>query len=177
MASFPERIIGAALLDPDTYEEVEADKGALGQAMTVVILHAVSASMGAVLNGDTRVMIVTGVVSLVAWFLWAFIIFVVGTKLLPERQTRSDMGELLRTIGFASAPGLLSFLAMVPFAGPLISFGIFIWMLAAMVIAVRQALDYESTGRAIVVCLIGWLAFVFAGLFLTVLLSAALFMS
>lgn len=174
MANFTDRIIGAAMLDVRIYEEVEADKGATGQAMIVVVLHAVSAGVGAILYGGITGMITGVVAALIGWFMWAFVIFLVGTKLLPEPQTRSDMGELLRTIGFSASPGLLLFLGVVPGFGGLISFAISIWMLATMVVAVRQALDYKSTGRAIGVCVLGWLAFVFAITFLGVLIRGLL---
>ncbi len=100
-----------------------------------------------------------------------FVVFLIGTKVLPEPQTRSDMGELLRTIGFASSPGLLLVLGVIPLLGPLISFGVSIWMLAAMVVAVRQALDFKSTGRAVGVCLLGWLAYVFVAVAVMILLG------
>ncbi len=86
--------------------------------------------------------------------------YIIGTKILPEPQTRSDLGELLRTTGFSASPGLLRVLGVLPFIGVLIIFAVSIWMLIAMIIAVRQALDYQSTGRAVGVCLIGWFVFV-----------------
>jgi hypothetical protein len=106
------------------------------------------------------------IAALIAWFLWAFLAFLIGTKLLPEPQTRSDVGELLRTTGFSTAPGMLRILNMVPFLGGIINFAISVWLLITMVIAVRQALDYRSTGRAIIVCLIGWFLYliIFGGL-------------
>ncbi|MFB3126028.1 MAG: YIP1 family protein, partial [Candidatus Acidiferrales bacterium] len=93
--------------------------------------------------------------ALIGWFLWAFVTYLVGTKILPEPQTRSDVGELLRTIGFSASPGVLFILVVVPGLGPLIGLGVLVWMLVAFVVAVRQALDYRSTGRAVAVCLIG----------------------
>jgi hypothetical protein len=77
--------------------------------------------------------------------------------LLPEPQTNADYGQLLRTIGFASAPGVVRVLGIVPGLAPFLFLIGGIWMLVAMVVAVRQALDYQSTGRAVGVCLIGWL--------------------
>ena len=100
--------------------------------------------------------------ALVGWCIWAGLTYVIGTKLLPEPQTRSDMGELLRTIGFSTAPGILRILGFIPFLGALISFAAGVWMLVAMVIAVRQALDYKSTGRAVGVCLIGFVIYMVA---------------
>jgi hypothetical protein len=152
-------MIGAAQLDLKTYEEVEADTSATGQAMTVVILSAVAAGIGNFGAGGVRVIVWTTVVSLVAWFLWAGLTFLIGTKLMPEPQTTATFDQLLRTIGFASAPGVLRVLGVIPVLGWLIGFVIGVWMLVTMVVAVRQALDYSSTGKAIVVCLIGFVVY------------------
>ena len=156
MALFTNRMIRAAKLDVNLYEEVEADKGAMGQAMGVVILSSVAAGIGTI--GTTGIMgLVLGtVVALAGWFIWAFMTYYIGTKLLAEPQTKSDYGELLRTIGFSSSPGVLRILGIIPILGNILNFVIGIWMLVAMIIAVRQALDYKSTWRAVAVCLIGW---------------------
>ena len=159
MASFTQRMIGAAKLDVHTYEEVEADRNATGQAMGVVVLSSVAAGIGAVGYGATGLVGGT-IAALIGWFLWAFVTFIVGTKLLPEPQTRSDIGELLRTTGFSASPGVLRILGGVPLLGGFIQLVVGIWMLVAFVIAVRQALDYRSTGRAVVVSLIGCVVFV-----------------
>jgi hypothetical protein len=158
MASFTKRMIGAAMLDVKTYEEVEADKTATGQAMAVVILSSLAAGLGAITLGLDMLLWMT-LAALVGWCIWAGLTYVIGTKLLPEPQTQSDMGELLRTIGFSTAPGILRILGFIPFLGVLISFAAGVWMLVAMVIAVRQALDYKSTGRAVGVCLIGFIIY------------------
>lgn len=156
MASFMQRMIGAARLDAATYEEVEADKTATGQALAVVLLSAVAAGIGGVTGGASHFV---GLLfsSLLAWVAWAVVTWLVGTKLLPGPQTQSDVGELLRTIGFASSPGILRVFCFIPVLGWVLQLVIWFWELAAFVIAVRQALDYESTGRAVAVCVIGWL--------------------
>jgi hypothetical protein len=158
MASFTERMLGAAKLDARTYEEVESDTGATGQAMGVVLISSVAAGIGSFSFGGIPGAIWGCVAALIGWVLWAFLIWLIGTKMLPEPQTKSDLGELLRTTGFASAPGVLRILGIIPLVGLVISFLAGVWMLVAMVIAVRQALDYQSTARAIGVCLIGFLA-------------------
>jgi hypothetical protein len=152
-----DRMIRAAKLEVDLYEEVEADTSAMNQAVAVVVLSSVAGGLGYVGRGGLSGLLIGTVASLVGWVMWAYLTYLIGTKLLPVKQTESDMGELLRTIGFSSSPGLLRILGVFPILGPLIVFGASIWMLVAMVIAVRQALDYESTGRAIGVCIIGWL--------------------
>ncbi len=96
------------------------------------------------------------ITALIAWYVWAYITYFIGAKILPEPQTKADHGELLRTIGFSSSPGLLRILVIIPGIGGIIFMITSVWMLVAMVIAVRQALDYQSTLRAVGVCMIGW---------------------
>jgi hypothetical protein len=156
--TFPIRLIGAMALDPVIYEEVEADRGATLQAMLVVVLSSLSAGLGARGFGSGSlqgVLFISGL-ALVGWATWAIITFQIGARLMPEPQTRVDVGELLRTIGFASAPGMLRIFGVVPGATIPAFVITSVWMLAAMIVAVRQALDYESTWRAFAVCALGW---------------------
>jgi len=157
MSSFIDRLIRAAKLDVNLYEEIEADKKAMGQAVGVVILSSVAAGVGSLATAGLKGLIIGTVGALIGWFIWAYITYFVGTKMLPEPQTKADYGELLRTIGFSSSPGLLRILGIIPFLSSIIFVVCGIWMLVAMVIAVRQALDYKSTLRAVGVCIIGWI--------------------
>ncbi len=156
MSPFVERMIRAAKLEASVYEEVEADKGALGQAMGVVVLSSVASGIGLYQTGGVAGIAMGTIGALFGWYVWAFLTYVIGTKLLPEPQTRATHSELLRTIGFSSAPGVIRVLAVIPTLAPLVFLVAGVWMLVAMVIAVRQALDYQSTLRAVGVCLIGW---------------------
>src|SRR5207253_7100453 len=128
------------------------------QALAVVVLSSLSAGIGARAYGSgslQSVLFISGL-ALVSWATWAVVTFEIGSRLLPEAQTRVDVGELLRTIGFSSAPGMLRIFGIVPGAA-IPAFAITaVWMLAAMIVAVRQALDYQSTARAIAVCALGW---------------------
>jgi len=157
--NFVQRLIGAVSLDVAIYEEVEADRGATGQALIVVVLSSLAGGIGARGFAETSAanIIFFAIVSLIAWAAWALLTFEIGGRLMAEPQTRVDVGELLRTLGFASAPGLLRLFGILP-GVTLPAFAITaVWMLAATVVAVRQALDYTSTGRAIAVCAFGWL--------------------
>ena len=156
MNSFQDRIIRAAKLDANLYEEVEADKGAMRQAMAVVVLSSLAAGIGAIGTGGLGGIVVGTIGALAGWYIWAYLTYFIGTKLLPEPQTQSDPGELLRTIGFSSSPGLIRVFGIIPGLGGVIFLVASLWMLVAMVIAVRQALDYTSTLRAVGVCVIGW---------------------
>jgi hypothetical protein len=156
--TFLQRLVGAAALDPAIYEEVEADPGATLQAVAVVLLSAVAAGIGL---GDLRGPDVPGTVLvsilyLLSWAAWALVTLQIGTRILPGRRTQADLGQLLRTIGFSATPGWLQALGMMPAVRVPVFSVTAVWMLAAMVVAVRHALDYESTGRAVAVCVLGW---------------------
>lgn len=151
------RMIRAAKLDANLYEEVEADRSTLSQAMLVVVLASLAAGVGSIEKMGMAGILIGTFAALGGWFLWAYLIYLIGAKMLPEPQTSSDIGELLRTTGFASSPGLLRIFGIIPGLGMLIFWVSAIWMLVATVIAVRQALDYQGTWRAVGVCLIGWL--------------------
>ena len=153
---FVNRIIRACKLDVSLYEEVEADKSATLQAALVVVLSSLAAGIGAISLGASN-FIMAPILSLISWYIWAYLIYFIGTKLFPEPNTKADHGQLLRTIGFSSAPGLIRIFGFTPDLMSITFIGAGIWMLVAMVIAVRQALDYESTWRAIGVVLIGFL--------------------
>ncbi|HEU4333063.1 MAG TPA: hypothetical protein VFT32_01090 [Candidatus Eisenbacteria bacterium] len=155
MATFVQRMIGAAKLDVPVIEEIEADKDATMPALGVVILSSIAAGIGGVAGGATGFGVLL-VSALFGWVFWAFMTWVIGTKFLAGPDTKSDIGELMRTMGFAQSPGLLRVFAAIPLVGWVIEFAIWIWLLVAMVVAVRQSLDYKSTGRALVVCAIGW---------------------
>lgn len=163
--TFLQRLLGAMALDVAIYEEVEGDRGATTQAFSVVVLSSLAAGIGARGFGENTVSNIAfiTIVSLLAWAGWALVTFEIGARLMPDPQTRVDVGQLLRTIGFASTPGLLRVLGVLPRATIPVFVVTSIWMLLAMVVAVRQALDYRSTARAAAVCLLGWvLAVTFA---------------
>ena len=153
--SIVDRMRGAALLDVATYEEVEHDNQATGQAAVVVIIVAVCSAIGAVWRGGPSI-IMAPVSAILGWLLWSAITYVIGDKLLGGTAT---WGELLRTIGFAQSPGVLMIFGIIPFLGGPIRTVVALWLLIAGVVAIRQALDF-STGKAIVTALLGWVAMV-----------------
>ncbi len=158
MATFTGRMLRAAKLDVNLYEEVEADTGGTRQAMAVVVLGSVAAGVGAGGSG-LGLMLMVAVAALIGWFVFAYLTYWIGTRLLPDPQTSATHGELLRTIGFANSPSILRVLGVIPIPGlrDIVFLITGIWMLMATVIAVRQALDYRGTLRAVGVCALGWL--------------------
>jgi hypothetical protein len=150
--SWTERMVGAAKLDVNIYEEVEADTTATGQAAGVVALVAVAQAIGAI--GEGTLGLVGGLVgALLGWLIWAGVTYLIGANLLGGSAT---WGELLRTLGFAQAPGMLAVLGLIPVVGGLVRVAVTIWILIAGVIAIRQALDV-STGKAVLTAVLGWL--------------------
>jgi len=155
MSTFVRRMTGAMALRAKVFEEIEADRGANLQAIAVVLLSAAAAGVGVRGAAPPTAMPTILLLAVLAWPAWAVMTYQIGTRLLPGPGTRSDVGELLRTLGFAAAPGILRVVGVVPaLSGPAFAITT-VWMLCAMVVAVRQALDYTSTARALAVCLIG----------------------
>jgi hypothetical protein len=158
MTTFLNRVTGAALLNPVIYEEVEADRSATVQAMTVVALSSLAAGVGALGLANVRITALAGIslLAFAVWVIWAVLTLQIGARIFPSPRTQADMGQLLRTIGFATAPGILRVAGVVPGTATVVFAVTAIWMLMAMIVAIRQALDYTSTVRAFAVCAFGW---------------------
>jgi hypothetical protein len=153
---FTRRVMGAMWMDASTYEAIEADPAALRQAVLVVAGFGIAAGIG--LSADTptaRAIAIATASALAGWLSWAAVVYHLGVRVFPEPQTRSDVLEIARTIGFSAAPGLLLVFLAVPVGRPLTFALVLLWMFTAMVIAVRQALDFTRLSRAIEVCLAG----------------------
>jgi hypothetical protein len=158
MREFTQRIVGTMRLDAGTYEDIEADPGAIGQAATVVVAFAVAAGVGMTWPSPAPGALALAVTaSLVGWLSWAALVYYIGVNVFPGRDTKSDLGQLARTIGFSAAPGVFLVLLGLPVSRPIVFLTISLWMLASMVVAVRQALDFNQTARAVMVCAAGWL--------------------
>ena len=151
------RMVGAALLRSDTYEDVEHDRSATLQALFIVVLVSISTGIGGMLSEDTSVVdaLVFGIVGgIVSWAVWALTTWIVGSTILKTADTEANWGQLARGTGFAQTPGIFSFLVFLPGIGWVIGLVVFIWRIAAMLVAVRQCLDYTSTWRAFFVVII-----------------------
>ncbi len=154
------RMLGAARLSVDTFEDVERDSSATIQALIVVIIVALASGIGELLSGEADILraLVFGLIrGIISWAIWALIAMFVGTKILKTEQTEADWGQLARGTGFAQTPGILTVLVFVPAVGTTIGVIALFWQLAAMVVAVRQTLDYTSTLRAFFVILIAFI--------------------
>ncbi len=182
MGKLVDRMIRAAKLDVNLYEEVEADKTATRQALLVVLIYSICAGIGSGLamvwdEGVGRFFLslfVGLIIALVFWLLWSLITYLIGTTFFKGPKTKATYGELLRTIGFAATPGVLLIFVFIPFVGGVISFLVWIWMLVAMVIAVRQALDF-TTGRAIGTVLVGGVVYLVVALIIGMVLGLGMY--
>jgi hypothetical protein len=143
-------MIAAAKLDVSLYEEVEADGSATAQAAGVVALAAIAAAIGSIEDGNP----IGGLIgALLGWGVWAAVTYFIGSTIF---KGTASWGELLRTLGFAQAPGVLYVVGIIPVLGGIAQLIIGIWVLIAGIIAIRQALDI-STGKAVAVAILGWL--------------------
>ena len=153
------RMIGAARLDVTIYEEVENDTSATTQAFGVVGLVALATGIAYLTNSGLAGLLIGFVAHIAGWAIWAWIVYLIGTKILPVEGTHADWGQLARTLGFAQTPGMLRALGVLPAIGYFFLLAASVWMLVAMVTAVRQALDYTSTRRAVGVVLLGFIPY------------------
>ena len=156
MASLVDRMQRAAKLEPAAFNEIAADPDGMGHAMATVILSSVAAGIGSMGIGGPIGLVGGALAALVGWFIWAFTVHFVGTRFLAEAGTPRDVAPVMRATGLAAAPGVIRILGIIPLLGGLITLVANIWMLAAFVVAVRQSLNYASAGRAVAVCLIGF---------------------
>jgi hypothetical protein len=161
------KMILASRLDVNLYEDVEADTGANGQAVTVVVLASIATGIGTGISGlvvNGAIWLLWGLLigiftSIIGWIIWALITYWIGKTIFKGPQTEVTYGQMLRTLGFANSPGVLRIFSFIPFIGGLIAFVATIWVLIAGIIAIRQALDF-STWRAIGTAAVGWLVYV-----------------
>jgi hypothetical protein len=152
-----DRMMGAARLDSATFEEVEHDTNATSQALIVVVLAAVAGGIGAIRNDGISGLIGGTISGIVGWVVFSAFIFFVGTRFLKTSETEADMGQVLRTLGFADSPGILAIVGIIPILGPIVAAIASLWVLVASIIGVRQALEM-STGRAIATIIIAAIA-------------------
>lgn len=171
-SSLIERMVGAAKLDREIYEEVERDEQATGHAMLVVLMGAIAAGIGSLYGGIGG--FVAGVVlALVGWAVYAGIAYWVGTTIFKGPHTSATWGELLRTLGFASSPRLLLILVIIPVLGLIVGLAVFVWMLFTTVVAIRQALDFD-TWRAIATAVASWIGLLVVSFVVTAIIASAL---
>jgi len=162
--TFGERVVGALKLDANTFEDIERDPTAMGQAVGIIALAALASNLGQIWRLGFGVMLIGVCSSLVGYVLWSVVVWLAGTKLMPDPATKADFPETFRTIAFAAAPGLIGVVTIIPFLGWLLMLiltpVILIWSMAAMVVAVRSVLDYSETFKAVIVVLIGFVVYV-----------------
>jgi Yip1 domain len=165
MASFQDRVMGAIRLQASTFEEIERDPTAVSQAALVVLGASLAGVIGTIRYGFFGGVALASVVfAFIGWIVSSAVVWLVGTRLLPGKNTEADFQQVLRVVGFAQAPGLFVVLGILPFLGWLVRFVVWIWTLVALVIAVRQVLDYDDTLKAVLVCVVAWIIMITATL-------------
>ena len=159
MAIFLHRFFGALALDAGAFEDIEADRHASAQSALVVALVCIAAGISSMELGmaNAASFLSGAIIALGIWLIWVMVVGVIGTTDLAEPQTHSSFGELLRTLGFAAAPGVFIVFTIFRSAAPLVIVMVSLWMIAAAVLGMRQALDYRHTSRALAVCVLAWL--------------------
>jgi|TARA_B110000967_G_scaffold140199_1_gene143178 hypothetical protein len=152
---FLNRIYRSIKIDPEVFDEVQKDKNATIAAGVVVVLSSLAAGVAATHLGAVNFFLAP-ILSLVTWFVWAYIVYFVGVKLFPDPKTKTTHMALLRSIGFSSAPGMIRILGFNEDLMTVMFVGSSFWMLACMVVAVKQTLNYKSLWKALGIVIIAW---------------------
>lgn len=152
------RMWRAARLDEELFEEVRQDPGTIRQAMASVVLAAFGAGVGHYATGGLVGIFAMMISALIGWYVWAYLAYLIGVSFYPGEVEDPALGDMLRTMGFAAAPGVLRVLAAVPGASLLVEIGVGAWMVVAAVVAVQHTLGYPEVRRAAGVALMGWSA-------------------
>ena len=158
---FFNRVLRSIKIDPDVYDEVQKDKTATLSAAIVVVISSLAAGIAAKQLGASS-FIFAPILSLFSWFVWAYIVYFVGVKLFPDAKTKTTHAALLRAIGFSSAPGIIRVFGFTPELMTVTFIGSALWMLACMVVAVRQTLNFKSLWKALGVVIMSWFVQAFA---------------
>jgi hypothetical protein len=170
-----DRMVGAARLNVNTYEEVERDTNATTQALAVVVLASIAVGIGAI-REDGFSGLIGGIISgIIGWVVFAVVVYFVGTRLLAAPGTQADTGQLLRTLGFSNSPRILSVVGFIPVLGPIVAGIASIWALVASIVAIRQALEM-STGRAIATAVVAFIALIIVTLIIAAIFGTAAFL-
>ena len=173
MSRFLNRFFRAAKLDASLYRELVEDGRAMNQALIVVLIYSMASAYGTFGRAGATGINIGMITTLLGWYVWAFSTYIIGARFLPETRTKPDRKTLMRVMGFASAPGALRVLGFVQGFGLVILLIAATWMVAAATVGVKQALSYESTSRALGVCIIGLIiSAVFQGLIFIIMFSA-----
>ena len=166
ISTFFNRVFRSIKIDPEVYDEVQKDKTATLSAAFVVVISSLAAGIAAKQLGASS-FIFAPILSLLSWFVWAYIVYFVGVKLFPDPKTKTSHAALLRAIGFSSAPGIIRVFGFTPELMTVTFIGSALWMLACMVVAVRQTLNFKSLWKALGVVIMSW--FVQAFLLISIL--------
>ena len=158
---FLNRVFRSIKIDPDVYDEVQKDKTATLSAAIVVVMSSLAAGIAAKQLGASN-FVLAPILSLLSWFVWAYIVYFVGVKLFPDAKTKTTHAALLRAIGFSSAPGIIRVFSFTPELMTVTFIGSALWMLACMVVAVRQTLNFKSLWKALGVVVMSWFVQAFA---------------
>ena len=168
---FLDRLFRAAKLDVTLYDEVAADTKTMFQSMMAVFVYSAASAYGNFGRAGVAGINFGMITTLFGWYVWAFSTYFIAVRLLPEAQTGGDRKSVLRAMGFATSPGLIRLLALIPDMGGAVFIVASIWMIVAAVVAIKRVLKFESTSRAAAACIIGWvISAIFQGLLYIALL-------
>ena len=154
-------IVRSIKLDKSLYKDNKNfGEAAIYFAGLIMILDGIAGAFAAntIIKTDIAM---SGLTSILTWFIWALFIFVVGVKLFPDKETKVSFKKVLIAVGFAHSPGLLRFFAVTPNLMIPIIFLTQLWIFAGLIISTKQILNLKSNFKSFGVVFLSFLIIAF----------------
>ena len=154
-------IVRSIKLDKTLYKDNKNfSEAAIYYAGLIIILDGIAGAVAANTIIKTAIAL-SGLTSILTWFVWALFIFVVGVKLFPDKETKVPFKKILIGVGFAHAPGLLRFFAVTPDLMIPIIFLTQFWIFAGLIISTKQILNLKSNFKSFGIVFLSFLIIAF----------------
>jgi hypothetical protein len=152
------RMQRAITLDRSLFEEVVADPSVQGQSVWVVAIFAMTTAFGTFSMISGTAVNIGLITTILTWYIWAFSVFFLGTRILGEMLEGADRKTVMRVVAFASAPGVIRLLGVIPKTTIIILIISSVWILIATVIGLRKIFTQADTLKIAAVCVGTWFA-------------------
>jgi hypothetical protein len=173
MRTFISRMIDAAKLDSSLFEELINDPTTQGQSVWVVAIFAMATGFGLFSRAGALAVNSCLVTTFFAWYFWSFTLYFAGTYLFRDAGKKADRKTVMRVMAFASAPGILRLLGVIPQTSVILFIVTSVWIIAASVMGIKMAFEIPTTGKVLLLCAGAWLlAFLVQFLLLVTIFSA-----
>ena len=171
MQALFQRMLRAARMDAQLFEEIVSDPTLQGQSVWVVAIFAMATAFGTFTLISGTAVNIGLLTTMIGWYIWAFSVFYIGTRILKGDSAPPDRKTIMRVMAFACAPGIFRLLGLIPKTTTLVFIVTSLWMLATAVFGLKKVFPQRSTFKISVVTVVTWIG---ATLFQFILIATLL---